>query len=334
MAANPDRLAQAAPHDEVNEFPDWLDPMVVKELRQGLRASWFLGPFIGIQMACLGLIWIEYRAANGGAALASEEIGHQFFWGLVFLTLGGVLPLRSLTGLSGDLAGDGTRLVLLAGISRWRIVMGKWLTQMMLAGLTAISLMPYAIVRYFFGGVEFLPNLLTLGCALGVAAAMNALLLGASGYADYWMRTLIALAGALYVGVPMVALAAMVGDVSTADELFRPGLASLAVLWGVLGVGLALTYYCLCGLQLARARLRAGTRPWEVPPSRPVLVLFFLSPLYFGLISFATCGLGFPLVAAGLVWWVWSLDPADFPVRSEMHFIHPQPTVVPKTYRF
>ena len=319
------------------DFPDWLDPMVVKELRQGLRARWFVVPFVAVQAAAVALIWLEYLATRRtGTPFASVEVGHALFWGLVFLMVGVVLPLRSLTGLGGELTGDGARLILLAGLSRWRIVMGKWLAQMVLAGLVLVSLVPFGLVRYFFGGVEFLPNAVALLSALGLAAAMNALLLGASGYEEYWMRALVAATGWLYVGLPAVGLPLLLqGGESLSSELGAGGLlGGFWVAWSALGVLLSFAYFCLCGLQLARSRLRTGTHPWEVAPSRPVLVLFFLAPLYFGILNLVTCGFGFPVVAGAMLWWMWSLDPADFAVRSEMHFIHPEPSVVPKKYWF
>ncbi len=320
---------------EVDEFPDWLAPMVVKELRQGLRARWFVVPFVAVQVAAVALVWLEYMATkHPGTPFGSEEFGHQAFWGLVFLVLGGVLPLRLLTGLSSELAGDGGQMILLAGLSRWRIVMGKWLTQMVLGCLVLVSLVPYGLVRYFFGGVELVPNLTALAAALGLAAAMNALVLGASGFADYWVRAVITIVGWMYVGAPAVTMPALMNDVADFDDVTKLATGLGLFLWTGLGVMLTFAFFTLCGLQLARARLRVAGRHWGVPPSRPVLVLFFLAPLYFGILSMITCGLGFPVVAAGMTWWIWSLDPADLPARSEMYFIHPKPTVTPKTYRF
>lgn len=318
------------------DFPDWLDPMVVKELRQGLRARWFVVPFLLVQAAAVALIWLEYLATRRtGTAFASVGVGHALFWSLVFFAVGVVLPLRSLAGLGGELAGDGARLILLAGLSRWRIVMGKWLAQMVLAGLVLASLVPYGLVRYFFGGVEFLPNAVAFASALGLAAGMNALLLGASGYDEYWRRALIACIGWAYVGLTAAGLPMVLLAGETASEVRAVGLmGSLGLAWFGSGWLLTMAFFCLGGLQLARSRLRTGTHPWEVAPSRPVLVLFLLAPLYFGILTLVTCGFGFPVVAAAMLWWMWSLDPTDFAVRSEMHFIHPKPAAAPKKYWF
>jgi len=320
---------------EASDFPDRVDPMVVKELRQGLRARWFVVPFIGVQAVAVGLLWMESLAMQRqGTVFASESLGHLFFWVLVYVVVGAVLPLRSLMAMEGELAGDEARLILLAGLSRWRIVMGKWITQMVLSGLVLLSLVPYGLVRYFFGGVELLPNLITLGGAVGLSAAMNALLLGASGYSSYWMRVLIGVTGLVYAGGPAVALLLMAWEGVFSGGWLGGTAQGFWMVWSGLGMALVFAYFTLTGLQLARAKLRTGTHPWEVGPARPVLTLFFLVPLYFGVLSAITCGFGFPIVAGGMLWWMWSLDPADRPVRSELHFIHPTPTVRPKKYWF
>ena len=331
----PMKQSEVALAEAVADFSDRFDPMVVKELRQGLRARWFVVPFIGVQAAAIALLWLEAMAVRQrGSAFASESLGHVLFWGLVYVVVGVVLPLRSLTVLGGDASGDEVRLILLTGLSRWRIVMGKWVTQMVLSGLVILSLVPYGLVRYFFGGVEFMPNLITLVAAFGFSAAMNALLIGAAGYSSYWMRLLIGVVALMYAGGP----AAVVLVMGWKGESLSQGLGTtpevLMSLWFGLGMVLVFAYFTLAGLQLARAKLRTGTHPWEVGPARPVLTLFFLVPLYFGVLSAITCGFGFPVVAGAMLWWMWSLDPADRPVRSELHFVHPSPRITPKKYWF
>ena len=48
--------------DRLADFWDFLSPIFVKELRQGLRANQFVWPFIVVQIAALICISIEYAA--------------------------------------------------------------------------------------------------------------------------------------------------------------------------------------------------------------------------------------------------------------------------------
>lgn len=301
----------------LTDFSERLDPMVVKELRQGLQARWFVLPFLLTQAAALLIVWLE--SLNQIATQPTTEWGFISFWALVYVLMVLVLPLRALFGLNEEMTNDAASMLLMAGLSRWRIVGGKWLTQMMLSGLVLISLLPYAILRYFFGGVEWWPNAMMLMGALGAAAGMNALLLGASGYSNGWTRALIA--GSSLGYMLFLLLAHFLVSRSTA---IAPGdgiVAYLAALWWLLGDGLHFVFFTLCGLQLARARLRLSLRPWEIPPSSPALILFFPGPLILSAGTFATCFFGFPVTAGLLVWCASSLD------RRVRH--HPQKTAPP-----
>lgn len=335
MPSAASQSAADAPPDQA-DFPDWLDPMMVKELRQGLRARWFVVPFLAVQAAAAGLVWMEYWLAKvpGGNPAAVMD-GGLYFWLLVHVAAALLLPLRCLGSLGEELEGGNAGLVLLAGISRWKIALGKWLTQMLLTGLVLLSLLPYGIVRYFFGGVEFAPNLAALLNVIGAAAAINALFLGASGYAHYWMRAAIALAAVAYVAV--LAAAGWWISFAITQELTGSVVALLFILYMLLGQAAMYLFFTLCGLQLARAKLRESFRPWEVPPARPVLVIFFLAPLYFGLGSVVTCGMGWPVLAGLMVWWVRSIDSSRGPhrrFRTAVHSISRPFSTLPSRVRF
>jgi hypothetical protein len=281
--------------------------MMVKELRQGLRAHWFVIPFVLIHLGAAAVVWIEFagtaRQTGGGI---DGSFGHASFWGLAFIVASVILPLRGLDGLAQEMRGGNAQLIMLTGTSRWRISVGKWLTQMSLNGLVLFSLLPYAIVRYFFGGVEAVANLGALGVVLGSSSAVTALLIGASGYSSHLGRGLVTAAAFVLVGLPSALLVISSGE-------WR--LPSNAVIFSVLvlisfsvGVIELFVFYTVCGLQLTRAHLRLALWPWEEPPTRPVLLLFLFGNVYVLIVAGFTCGFGTFAIGALLVWWVASLD--------------------------
>src|SRR5688500_7075910 len=83
------------------DFPGWLPPMLVKELRQGLRTRGFVGTLVGFQVLMLILTLIALGTQNAvtpsarmaGAALTG------FFWIVLAVQLIFVTPSRALGGL-------------------------------------------------------------------------------------------------------------------------------------------------------------------------------------------------------------------------------------------
>jgi hypothetical protein len=289
------------------DFPEWVDPMMVKELRQGLRARWFVIPFVLIHACASAVVWIEFAAtARNSSGGIDASLGHRSFWGLAFIVAAGILPLRGLDGVAQEMAGGNAQLITLTGVSRWRISVGKWLTQMALSALILVSLLPYAIVRYFFGGVEAVANLGALALVIGSSSALTALLIGASGYSTYLGRGLVTTAAYGLVGLPAFVLVLYSGDWRLPDD--ARGFSAVVAVSLTVAVVELFVFYTLCGLQLTRAHLRVALRAWEVPPTRPVLMLFLFGHVYVGIVSGFTCGFGAFVIGALLIWWVASLD--------------------------
>ncbi len=64
----PSRRAAAA--DLKNDFADWLSPILVKELRQGLRTRVFTSTFILLQLVLTGCVFIGLLVAAMAATPA------------------------------------------------------------------------------------------------------------------------------------------------------------------------------------------------------------------------------------------------------------------------
>jgi hypothetical protein len=171
-----DTATKAWPGDD---FPGWLSPMLVRELRQGLQSGGFAWTFVALQTAmCLLMIWSTF-AAGDPAARQAARAGDGFFWFASAVGIAIAVPLRGLAALSGERIGNNLDLVRLTRLSATRIVVGKWLANVAQALLAATSILPYVVLRYFLGGVNVLRDLESFGwicvAALVVAAAALAL---------------------------------------------------------------------------------------------------------------------------------------------------------------
>ncbi len=159
-----------------NDFPTWLPAMLVKELRQGLRARAFVGALVLYQVA-MALVVVA------GVADASSTFNflQGAYWGVLGVVLLVVTPLRAITGLQAEIESRTVDLLLLTRLNAWRIVAGKWLSLVTQAVLLVVASLPYGVARYFFGSVEVTTDVSILGGMLGGCALLTAMALWASG---------------------------------------------------------------------------------------------------------------------------------------------------------
>ncbi|MEM0895984.1 MAG: hypothetical protein AAGJ79_03785 [Verrucomicrobiota bacterium] len=169
----------------IQDFKDWIGPMVVKELRQGLRTKSFIGVFIGLQTM---LVIITIAMADAGS---SGESISAWFWGFINLTFIVLMPLRGFNAISQEARHQTLELVLMTRLNARRITYGKWFALYAQTLLFSISLLPFVIMRFFLGGIEIATEIYILllftiasgaltAISVGVSAQPSALLRGAA----------------------------------------------------------------------------------------------------------------------------------------------------------
>jgi len=163
-----------------DDFADWLPPMLVRELRQGIQSGAFFWTFLLLQAA------LVLHAAFTVLATAGEFDGNLartsggFFWAILGITLGLVLPLRGLQAVASERVGNNLDLVRLTRLSATRIVVGKWAAIVAQVLLVTAAILPYLVLRYFIGGVNVVGELSRLSWLVVAAAVVAALAVYAS----------------------------------------------------------------------------------------------------------------------------------------------------------
>lgn len=150
------------------DFPDWLGPMTVKELRQGLRSNFFLGIFLLLHLALF--CWMFPSLLGGDNRIELDVL----FWIMISGSLG-LLSLRGLGAVYLERKKGTLELLQLCVPSLWEILWGKWISLLLQILIVAASLLPYLVIRYFIGQFDLLLNLqvfLFLGCAVALVAAL------------------------------------------------------------------------------------------------------------------------------------------------------------------
>ena len=159
----------------MNDFADWLSPIVVKELRQGMRSKVFVGTFTLLQVFMIFCIVTALGEDSQSGAKA-------FFWSVVGAALLFGMPMRGAFSISGEIKEKTFELLLLTRLSAKRIIFGKWVALFLQSLLLVSSILPYVVLRYFLGGVDLVSELTVLGCLLWASALLTALAVGVSPY--------------------------------------------------------------------------------------------------------------------------------------------------------
>lgn len=205
----------------MNDFADWLSPIIVKELRQGMRARAFLGIFLAIQFFMIICV-----TASLGSDSHSGTSG--VFWTFIGAAILFAMPLRGLAALNGEIKGNTMELMLLTQLSAWRITAGKWLALMLQTLLLVCAVLPYVVLRYFLGGINLIDDLKALGFMMIGSALATALAVSLSGF----MQSLIGRLGvaALAPFGLILFIAVVDGPMGRSSSSFETWLAASLVL--------------------------------------------------------------------------------------------------------
>ncbi len=175
------------------DFPDRLSPMLVKELRQGMRTRAFVGVFLALQII-LGVILL-----SAGAAASSDDAGSTIsniifiFFSIAVLI---IQPMRGISSLSSEIKGNTIDMMVLTRLSAWRIVTGKWASIVSQSALLLVTIIPYLILRYFFGGMNLIGEIVFLAVLFLTSATLTAITVGLSASSSVILRSVL----------PMIAL--------------------------------------------------------------------------------------------------------------------------------
>ncbi|MDP9179980.1 MAG: ABC transporter permease, partial [Gemmatimonadota bacterium] len=143
----------------VSEFPERLGPVLIKELRQGLRSGMFVLPFT-ILPALLALVAVWALSIDNVSEARSGVT--VCFWSALLVPLLIITPLRALSTIRSEREAQTLDLLQLTPLTAWRIVFAKWSSLMAQALLWVAALLPFFVLRYFFGGMNLVEEGLTL----------------------------------------------------------------------------------------------------------------------------------------------------------------------------
>lgn len=278
--------------------------MTAKELRQQLRRGSFVYPFLAIQLLAVLATTAEFYGVgvqrfDHGVGLLNPVllISSGPFWAVVSVICVLVIPLGGLLLMGQELDEGNHELLMLTKLNRWKIVLGKFWTLWGLSALTFVSLMPFVVVRYLIGGVEWWYELACAGTVLGISAMFCAATIAASGYRGLAHRILV-LAAFLFSML-----------ISGAIVLLSSGMATGSCGWIYHLNAIAMVVsYPVCALALARARLRLVVLAYEGNPSAAILAQTICLPAIAGFLCAISVGYAGGLGVLIMAWVATRLD--------------------------
>ncbi len=175
-----------------SDFADWTSPVLVKELRQGLRSKLFMSAFFITQLLMIASVLMNLAIASAMEVAAGEAKGFSdgLFWFLIGLPLVLGMPMRGFTAIHSEIKDRTIELVLLSHLSSWRIALGKWTALVIQTLLLVCSVLPYVLLRYYLGGVNILADLQSLGLLFIFSCVLTAVTVAMSPYESKILRSL------------------------------------------------------------------------------------------------------------------------------------------------
>ncbi|MDG2125109.1 MAG: hypothetical protein P8J87_15510, partial [Verrucomicrobiales bacterium] len=220
-----------------------------------------------------------------------------------------VLPFTGFAALQSEVTGSNIQLLLLTPLSRWRVVSGKWFLLAALSALILISLLPYFVVRYFFGGIDIVQTAFLAAWILTINAPINAIIVGASAYKNqvlrFWMIAYQLVSAALTMAIAIASVFYLLDEVFGMEITTSPLLYNLLI--GLL-TGVTAGLYTTLGLQLGRGRISLFEHSLVRPESGAVTLLLFAAPIFVGIVTIITIGFGTLPALLIIGWSAYKLD--------------------------
>ncbi|MFZ2278400.1 MAG: hypothetical protein WAW39_11395 [Prosthecobacter sp.] len=276
----------------ITDFPDRLSPMVVKELRQGLRTRLFGGVLLTLHIMLVLLTLMSAGAEN--AAVVSG-----WFDGIVTLVLCIIMPLRGFSAVADELKSGTLDMLALTRLSAGRIIFGKWAAIASQSLLLMLSIMPYVVARFVFGGLDLFGEIAALFYKWLAGVVIAAVIVALSTQRQFWLRAVVVFLPLMIGGCGAFSFMVMtrVGTSTTSGSMVtfftKSGGASSALL--VVGMAAWAIFFFL---SLAATRIAPSASLLSVV-KRSVHLVMILSLLLLGWLTGSGADIG--MIAAGVL---------------------------------
>jgi hypothetical protein len=185
---------------------DSLNPMLVRDLRQGLRSSRFTLVFLALHTGMAFFVVLGLLSGTGSDV--ARMLIQTLEMGLILFYILG-LPMAATFALSSEFLDNRIDLLKLTHLSARSLVWGKWLSLVTQGLMVFASLLPYLILTYFFGSVDVPSVLESVVSLLAFSALLVAACVALSCFNNMIFRIVLILG---LLGLTMTILDSMNGQ--------------------------------------------------------------------------------------------------------------------------
>jgi len=281
-----------------SDFGDWLSPMLVKELRQGVRSKIFMAAFYLTQaLMILSVIFSLTSAGDGEYSGQTFGFLNGLFWFMIGVPLIFLMPLRGFGSLYGEIKAGTLELVFLTRLSALRIAAGKWTALMVQTLLLVAAVLPYVLLRYFLGGVDVAEDLQGLFFMVLASGMLTAATIALSPYESKILRALFSFG--MIFGF-LVLLVAMLSFMSARILMGHSGGSSMIGL-SYLGAALFTPAFIFLCLEIAASRIAPPAENHALRKRLIGLYLLLAASLLIVLGADASATMGFAMLLLTVV---------------------------------
>ena len=265
-----------APPGLLARLGDRLNPLVVKEVRQGLRSRVFWASFGLMLLACLIISMVAYaNVRDSGLSTHGQDFFLAFFvcLGVVHFF---IIPYSAYRSLAREREDETWVLLILTGLGPRRILRGKVASFLVQAGLYASAVGPFLLFSYYLNGIDLPTILLILALGASWLVFLTVVAVCAATLADARMGRAfvhLVLLGVLGLALLYGLVAAFILGEQTYRFLVREREVlsfAFAFLWAMLTYGWLL-------FETAAARLSLSTENYSRGPRLALVVQTVLS---------------------------------------------------------
>jgi hypothetical protein len=220
---------------------DICPPVLVKEIRQGLKTKAFAMTLIGQQALMVITILYYLLGVRAGNNIAFAD---GLFWFSICVPLIAVMPGRGFHGIHEERTSQTLELLFLTRLSGRQIVTGKWWALFAQTLLMVVTTLPYMVIRYFLGGINISSDLQIMAWLTLASATLTAIAVGFSAVESKAIRLLITIAAvfSIFPGFSIIASITMMSG-----RMGSPTHAGsqVAMVFGIIAVCILLGIYAL-----------------------------------------------------------------------------------------